>query len=121
MSREIDERVVQMKFENGQFEKNVQTSIHSLDELKKGLDFQDAAKGFDKIDKSSRDVNLDPITQAVQQLNGHFNLLGITAINVMNRISNAAINTGEKLFKSLTTFICSPVSENCFAVAAIIV
>lgn len=103
MSREIDERVVQMKFENGQFEHNVQTSIHSLDELKKGLDFQGASKGLDKIDKASRDISFNPLAASVEMLNSKFSLLGITAFNVMNRISNQAINTGEALIKSLST------------------
>lgn len=102
MSREIDERVVQMRFENGQFERNVQTSIHSLNELKRGLDFKDAGRGFSQLENASKNVKLDPLTIAVEQLNSKFSLLGITAFNVMNRISNAAIDTGEKLIKSLT-------------------
>lgn len=103
MSREIDERVVQMKFENGQFEHNVQTSIHSLDELKKGLDFKDASKGLEKIDKASKEINFNPLAASVELLSSKFNLLGITAFNVMNRISNKAIDTGEALVKSLST------------------
>lgn len=102
MSREIDERVVQMKFEAGQFEKNVQTSIHSLDELKKGMDFQDAVKGFDKLDKSAKSVNISALGRAAEQVQIKFGMLEVFTLNVMNRISNAAINAGENLIKSLT-------------------
>lgn len=103
MSREIDEKIVQMKFESGQFEKNVQTSIHSLEELKKGLDFKDATKGFEGIDKASKGLKFDGLTAGIEALNNRFTLLGITGLNVMNRIANAAINAGEQMVRSLST------------------
>ena len=34
--REIDERVLEMQFDNGQFERGVKTSLNTLDALKKG-------------------------------------------------------------------------------------
>lgn len=102
MSREIDEKIVQMKFENGQFEKGVQTSIHSLEELKKGLDFKDASKGLENLDKSAKGLKFDGLSAGIEALNNRFTLLGITALNVMNRISNAAINTGERMVASLS-------------------
>lgn len=103
MSREIDDRIVQMKFESGQFEKNVQTSIHSLEELKKGLDFKDATKGLEGIDKASKGLKFDGLSAGIEALNNRFTLLGITGLNVMNRIANAAINAGERMVKSLST------------------
>lgn len=103
MSREIDEKIVQMRFESGQFEKNVQTSIHSLEELKKGLDFKDATKGLEGIDKASKGLKFDGLAAGIEALNNRFTLLGITGLNVMNRIANAAINAGEQMVRSLST------------------
>lgn len=37
MSNNVDKRVVEMQFDNKQFEDGVQESVKSLDELKKGL------------------------------------------------------------------------------------
>lgn len=34
MSTTVDERVVEMRFDNKQFEQNIQTSLSSLDKLK---------------------------------------------------------------------------------------
>ena len=51
MSREIDNRVVQMKFDNKQFEQGVSETMKSLDGLKNSLKLDDAAKGFDVLDK----------------------------------------------------------------------
>lgn len=102
MSREIDERVVQMKFEKGQFEKDIQTSIYKLDELKKGMDFKDAVKGFEDLDKAARTSDISALGKAVEQVQIKFSMLEIFALRVMTRISDAAINAGEKLVKSLT-------------------
>lgn len=102
MSREIDERVVQMKFEKGEFEKNIQTSIYKLDELKKGLDFKDATKGFEDLDEAARKTDISALGKAVEQVQLKFGLFEVFALRVMTRISDAAINAGEKLVKSLT-------------------
>lgn len=42
----IDERVVQMKFENAAFERGVQQTLNSLAQLNKGLQLQGATKGL---------------------------------------------------------------------------
>lgn len=47
MSKTIDERIVEMRFDNKQFEEGVQTSLSTLDKLKKGLDLDGAAKGLE--------------------------------------------------------------------------
>lgn len=111
MSREIDERVVQMKFEKGQFEKDIQTSIHNLDELKKGLDFRDATRGFEDMDRAARGVNLSGFGDAVEAIRVKFTLLDILALDVMHRISNAMIdgaNAAKRFVTSLTVDQVSP-------------
>lgn len=102
MSREIDERIVQMKFENGQFERGVQTSINTMNSLKKSMNFEDSVKGFESLDRAARGVRMDGLGTAVETVKVKFGLLEVAALNVMNRISNAAINAGEQLVKSLT-------------------
>ena len=47
MSKKVDERVVEMRFENGQFEKGVAQSTESLNKLKKSLNLEGAAKGLE--------------------------------------------------------------------------
>ena len=37
MSTTVDQRVVEMRFDNKQFENNIQTSLSSIDKLKKSL------------------------------------------------------------------------------------
>lgn len=102
MSREIDERVVQMKFESGQFNRDIQTSIHNLDELKRGLDFKDAVNGFDELDTKAKNTDISALGRAVEEVRMKFSLLDVMAFNVMNRISNMAIETGKRFVSSLT-------------------
>ena len=47
MSKTVDERVVEMRFDNKQFEQNVQTSLSTLDKLKRSLNLDGAAKGLE--------------------------------------------------------------------------
>lgn len=102
MGREIDERVVQMKFEAGQFERGISTSTRSLEEYKKALNFDDSIKGFEKLDRSAKALKLDGLSAGVEAVRVKFDLLQITAFNVLNRISNKAIDTGERLVKGLS-------------------
>lgn len=39
MSKTIDERVVEMRFDNKQFESNVQTSLSTIEKLKKSFGY----------------------------------------------------------------------------------
>ena len=102
MSKEIDERVVEMRLDSEQFEKNVKSSINSLNNLKKNLNFDDASKGFEELDRSAKSVDMGALGKAVEQVRIKFSLLDVLALQTMTRISNAAINTGKQLVTSLT-------------------
>lgn len=99
----IDTRVVRMQFDNQQFEKGIKTSMESISDLKKGLDFSGAAKGMDEIQKSSEKVNFSVIGSAVETVKVKFSALEVMAITALQNITNQAIATGEQLLKSLTT------------------
>ena len=57
MSKTVDERVVSMQFDNSKFEKNVKTSITTLEKLKNALKLEDAANGFKSIDTAAKNVS----------------------------------------------------------------
>ena len=59
MSSNVDTRVVQMQFDNKQFEKNISTTMSSLKNLEAGLKFDGATKGLDELNKASRRSALD--------------------------------------------------------------
>lgn len=101
-SKTIDERVVEMEFNNSNFEKNVSTSISTLDKLKKALKLDGAANAFEKINKASDKIDFSTLSSGVQTVSLKFSALQTVAISALNRITNEAINTGTQLVKSLS-------------------
>lgn len=102
MSSSIDERIVEMRFDNTQFEKGVKTSIASLDSLKKSLDFKESAKGLSELEKAGRSFNMSALSSSVDLIASRFTNLGIVGVTALQNITNSAINTGKQLVKSLT-------------------
>ena len=66
MSKTIDERVVEMRFDNKQFERNVQTSLSTIEKLKKSLDMDGATKGLESIDSAAKKVDMSGLGSAVE-------------------------------------------------------
>ncbi len=102
MSQEIDERVVEMRFDNAQFEKNTRQSIKTLNELNESLKLEGAEKGFEKIDDAAAKVDFDRMQSALENLNSKFSAVEVMGVTALMRITNQAIDTGEKLVKSLS-------------------
>ena len=102
MSKTIDERVVSMQFDNKQFESNVQTSLSTLDRLKRALRLDGAAKGFDNIDSAAKNVNMSPLANAVDTVRVKFSALEVMAVTALANITNSAVNAGIQLVKSLS-------------------
>lgn len=102
MSREVDQRVVEMRFDNAQFEKNTRESMKTLDRLQDKLQFKDVDKGFENIEKAQRNVNFDEMEGALDTLKVKFNALDVMAVAALTNITNKIVDTGERLVKSLS-------------------
>lgn len=102
MSTTIDERVVEMRFDNKQFESNVQTSLSTLDRLKKSLNLSGAAKDFDEIDSASKKVNMNGLANAVESVRLKFSALEVMAVTALANITNSALNAGKRIVSALT-------------------
>lgn len=102
MSQEVDQRVVEMRFDNAKFEKNVQQSINSLNVLNKSLKFEGAEKGFAGIQKASEKTDFCGMENALESLNDRFSTLSVMGTTALVRITNQAITTGERLVKALS-------------------
>jgi len=98
----VDKRVVEMEFNNKQFESNVQTSLKSLDNLKKGLDLDGASKGLSNLDKVGRSFSLAGIANGVDTIAGRFTTLGIIGVTALQNITNSAIEAGKRIVSALT-------------------
>ena len=102
MSRTIDERVVEMKFDNKQFETNVRTSMSTLEKLKDSLNMRGAAKSFEELDKASKKVDMSELGSAVESVRLKFSALQVVAITALQNITNSAISAGERLVRALS-------------------
>lgn len=102
MSQEVDERVVEMRFDNAQFEKNVHQTMQSLEKLNDSLRLDGAEKGFEKISDASAKVDFDEMQGALDNLSGKFSAVEVMGVAALSHITRQAIDTGEKLVKSLS-------------------
>lgn len=102
MSQEVDERVVEMRFDNAQFEKNVHQTMQSLEKLNDSLQLDGAEKGFEKIGDASAKVDFDEMQGALDNLSGKFSAVEVMGVAALSHITRQAIDTGEKLVKSLS-------------------
>ena len=101
MSKTIDQRVVEMSFDNRNFEKNVKTSLSTIDKLKSSLNFSGMSKGLNELSKSASSVNFNPLTKGIQEVGVQFNALYSIADQTMRRITNSVMDFGLNLGKQL--------------------
>lgn len=102
MSRTIDQRVVEMQFDNRQFERGVSTSMSTLDKLKKALNFNGATKGLDNVSAAAKGVNFTPLTSAVETVQRGFSALEVIGVTALANITNSAVNAGKRIASALT-------------------
>lgn len=102
MTTVIDERVVEMRFNNADFEKNVAQSMKSLDELKKSLDFKEGAKSLESIGKASSNFRLTGITDTIQEATEKFSVMEVVGITAIAKITSSIMDMGTKFVKSVS-------------------
>lgn len=105
MSKKVDERVVEMRFDNAQFEKNVSTSMSTLEKLKKSLNFDGASKSFENIDRAANNVSFDKISSGVEDLKNRFSTMGIVGMRVIENMTDSMISFAKKGVNFVTNSI----------------
>lgn len=102
MSKEVDERIVSMEFDNKNFEANVRESMSTIEKLKSALKFKGAEQGLQAVEKASNKVNFSGLNSAVDQIGVRFSAMQVVATTALANITNAAVNAGKQLVNSLT-------------------
>lgn len=102
MSKTIDERVVEMRFDNSQFEQNVQTSISTIEKLKQKLNFKGASQGLEEVGNAAKKVDMSGLSSAVETVHSRFSALEVVGVTALVNITNAALRAGGSLLKSFT-------------------
>ena len=102
MAEPLDEQVVELRFDNQNFETNVNQSINTINRLKQSLDFEDAGSSFDSISEAAANCDVEPLGNSLDQITSKFSILENAASVALGNIMTQAINAGASLVKSLT-------------------
>ena len=105
MSRTVDQRVVEMQFDNGQFERNVKTSMNTLDQLKQSLNMNGATKGLENVQKASENIDFSRMAAGVESLQNRFSTLGIVGMRVIENLTDSAMRFANKTLSFITSGI----------------
>src|SRR5262249_29286183 len=99
----IDQRVVQMKFDNAEFQRRTADTLKSLETLNNSLKLENASKGLQDVADASNKLTLAPVTNALNTIIDKFRTLSVVAITTLTNIVNRAVDAGYAMVKSLTT------------------
>ena len=101
MSTSIDNRIVEMRFNNAQFESGVKTSLNTLDRLKAGLNLEESKKSLAAVSNAASQVNLSNLEDGVNRIGNAFSMMGTIATTVLSNITTSAMGVGRKLISSI--------------------
>ena len=103
MAKNVEKRIVQMEFDNKNFERNANQSMSTLERLKRHLEFKGAEKGFENIKRASENLKLDTrIGGSLEKVKVGFSAMGVVGATVLSNLTTSAINLGSKLVSALT-------------------
>ena len=104
MSTKVEERVVEMRFDNAQFERNIAQSTESLEKLKTSLQLDDATRSFDEIEKAAKGLNLSGITDKLEDVKSNVGAFGQFTAGVFAKLGWDATSTMQKIFQEVSSF-----------------
>lgn len=102
MSTTIDQKVVEMRFDNSHFEKNVSGTMSTLDKLKQKLNLSGASKGLENINTAANKVNMNGLSKGVETVTAKFSALQVVGTTALVNITNSAVNAGKRMISALT-------------------
>jgi len=108
LSQTIDQKVVEMRFDNKNFESNVKTSLSTLQRLKQALHLKGASKGLDDISSAAKKVNMSNLGASVDTVRVKFSALQMVAMSALNNITNSVMQVGKNI---VSTFTIDPIKS----------
>lgn len=110
MSREIDERIVKMQFDNNQFEGAAKTTLSTLDKLKEKLNFTGAAKGANEINSAMNGIDFASLASNIDSIANHFSAFGIIGDQILRNIANSITNIGYQFTNTVKSMSVDQIS-----------
>lgn len=107
MSNIVDDRIVNMRFDNSDFEKNVSTSMNTLDKLKQSLNFSDSGKSLEGLQNAANNFSMDKIEGSLEALRNRFSTLGIVGMTIIQNLTNSALGALSNISHKISSMIIS--------------
>ena len=102
MSSTVDKRVVEMQFDNSQFENNVRTTMSTLDKLKRSLKLDGAAQGLESVNTAAKNCDMSGMSKGLETVKAKFSALQVAGVTALANITNSAVNAGKRLVSAFT-------------------
>ena len=102
MSQTVDNRIVEMQFDNKDFEQNAQKSLKTLQELKDSMKFDDAAKNLEEFNKATTKVDFSTIMNSLDNITEKLSTFRLLGIHALSNVVDAAMQAGKKIFSALS-------------------
>ena len=100
-NQSVDERIVQMQFNNADFESKVSQTLESLAKLREQTKMEDAGKGMENLAKGVKQVDVQSLINGIEQLNQKFSVFGIAGQQIIRNMTDAAMNLGKQLTNAM--------------------
>lgn len=107
MSTTIDSKVVEMRFDNQQFESGVKTSMSTLDRLKQSLKMDDTKKGLEDVGKAINNTKFDGISNGLETVKAKFSAFQVAGMTAIANLTNTVVDAGKRMANALI----SPIAE----------
>jgi len=104
----IDQRVVQMLFDNKTFEQGVATTLASLDKLNKSLKLQGATQGLNEVSNAASHLSLGGLVSGVDEAASHFKAMSVVGVAALATITSKVVDAGIEVGKA---FVIDPVKD----------
>lgn len=102
MSTSIEQRIVEMKFDNSAFAKGVDSTIQDLDRLDKATQFEGGKNGIKQLQVAADQVNFKQVLSGIEGIQDSLNRMQSFGFQVFQNLSNQAINWATSMVKSLS-------------------
>jgi tape measure domain-containing protein len=91
-----------MRFDNAQFEKNVQTSMSTLDKLKAKLNFNGVSKGLEDIGNATKKLEFSGVASGIEAVQAKLSAMEVIGVTALANITNSAVNAGKRIASAIT-------------------
>ena len=103
MSQTVDNRVVELQFDNQQFEQGTKESLNTIQKLKEALKFKDAGENLKDLGNVTKNFDLNGIGNAVEQVGEKFSTMRLVGLMALSNIVDGAMQAGKKILHALTS------------------